>query len=96
MHWGCFSLLIHLTRNKDDTVQEDSKPSANGEFEIVSKPLGLQGNVEEEAVIAQSTDCSSSGRSSALKQEDSDAPRGQSNAPLGFLLCASSFFKRVQ
>ncbi|XP_009598665.1 protein VASCULAR ASSOCIATED DEATH 1, chloroplastic [Nicotiana tomentosiformis] len=77
-----------IERNKDDTVQEDSKPSANGEFEIVSKPLGLQGNVEEEAVIAQSTDCSSSGRSSALKQEDSDAPR----VPECFTLVAEAKF----
>ncbi|XP_059313012.1 protein VASCULAR ASSOCIATED DEATH 1, chloroplastic [Lycium ferocissimum] len=77
-----------LERNKDDKVQEDSKPLVNGEFEIVSKPLGVQDNVEEEAVIVQNTDCSSSGKSSVLRQEDSDAPR----VPECFTLVAEAKF----
>ncbi|KAJ8565563.1 hypothetical protein K7X08_008139 [Anisodus acutangulus] len=77
-----------LERNKDDMVQEDSKPLVNGEFEIVSKPLGVQNNVEEEAVIVQNTDCSSSGKSSALRQEDSDAPM----VPECFTLVAEAKF----
>ncbi|XP_060218984.1 protein VASCULAR ASSOCIATED DEATH 1, chloroplastic isoform X2 [Lycium barbarum] len=75
-----------LERNKDDKVQEDSKPLVNGEFEIV--PLRVQDNVEEEVVIAQNTDCSSSGKSSVLRQEDSDAPR----VPECFTLVAEAKF----
>ncbi|PHT60272.1 hypothetical protein CQW23_02635 [Capsicum baccatum] len=63
-------------RNKDNMVQDDSKTLMNGEFEIASNPSGVQDNVEEETVIVQKTDCSSSGTSSGLKLEDSDAPRG--------------------
>lgn len=77
-----------LERNKDNMVQEDSKPLVNGEFEIVSNPSGVQDNVEEEAVIVQHTDCSSSGTSSGLKQEDSDAPR----VPECFTLVAEAKF----
>lgn len=75
-------------------VQEDSKPLVNGQFEIVSNPSGVQDNVEEEAVIVQNTDCSSSGKSSGLKQEDSDAPRGQSNVlwALLFSYCVQWLF----
>ncbi|KAJ8573392.1 hypothetical protein K7X08_009903 [Anisodus acutangulus] len=77
-----------LERTKDDMVQEDSKPLFIGEFEIVSTPLGVQNNVEEEAVIVQNTDCSSSGKSSALRQEDSDAPK----VPECFTLVAEAKF----
>ncbi|KAK4379484.1 hypothetical protein RND71_001346 [Anisodus tanguticus] len=77
-----------LERNKDDMVQEDSKPLVIGEFVIVSTPLGVQNNVEEEAVIVQNTDCSSSGKSSALRQEDSDAPK----VPECFTLVAEAKF----
>lgn len=64
-----------LERNEDNMVQEDSKPLVNGEFEIVSNSSGVPDNVDEEAVIVQNTDCSSSATSSGLKQEDLDAPR---------------------
>lgn len=76
-------------------VQDDSKTLMNGEFEIASNPSGVQDNVEEEAVIVQKTDCSSSGTSSGLKLEDSDAPRGQSNV-LWVFLCALLLFNCVQ
>lgn len=89
--WSYFILFIHVTRNKDNMVQEDSKPLVNGEVEIISNPSGVQDNMEEEAVILQNTDCSSSGKSSFLKLEDSDAPRGQSN-----VLWALFFFNFVQ
>lgn len=72
-------------------VQEDSKPLVNGQFEIVSNPSRVQDNVEEEVVIVQNTDCSPSEKSYGLKQEDSDAPRGQSN-----VLWALLFFNCVQ
>ncbi|XP_055817565.1 protein VASCULAR ASSOCIATED DEATH 1, chloroplastic [Solanum dulcamara] len=77
-----------LERNEDNMVQEDSKPLVNGQFEIVSNPSGVQDKVEEEAVIVQKTDCSSSGKSSGLKQEDSDAPR----VPECFTLVAEAKF----
>lgn len=77
-----------LERNKDNMVQEDSKPLVNGEVEIISNPSGVQDNMEEEAVILQNTDCSSSGKSSFLKLEDSDAPR----VPEGFTLVAEAKF----
>ncbi|KAM3266123.1 protein VASCULAR ASSOCIATED DEATH 1, chloroplastic isoform X1 [Capsicum annuum] len=82
------SLFIHVTRNKDNMVQDDSKTLMNGEFEIASNPSGVQDNVEEEAVIVQKTDCSSSGTSSGLKLEDSDAPR----VPECFTLVAEAKF----
>lgn len=69
-------------------VQDDSKTLMNGEFEIASNPSGVQDNVEEEAVIVQKTDCSSSGTSSGLKLEDSDAPR----VPECFTLVAEAKF----
>lgn len=77
-----------LERNKDNMVQEDSKPLVNGEFESASNPSGVQDNVEEETVIVQNTDCLSSGNSSGLKQEDSDAPR----VPECFTLVAEAKF----
>ncbi|KAH0660906.1 hypothetical protein KY285_029505 [Solanum tuberosum] len=77
-----------LERNEDNMVQEDSKPLVNGQFEIVSNPSGVQDSVEEEAVIVQNTDCSSSEKSYGLKQEDSDAPR----VPEGFTLVAEAKF----
>ncbi|CAN4125954.1 unnamed protein product [Withania somnifera] len=77
-----------LERNKDNMVRDDSKPLVNGEFEIVSNSSRVQENVAEESAIVQNTGCSSSGTSSGLKRQDSDAPR----VPECFTLVAEAKF----
>lgn len=68
-------------------MTEDSKLSVNGEPETVSTSSGLQTNEVEDVEVAQSIECSSSGKSSVWEQEDSDAPGGQSN------ILASKYYK---
>ncbi|XP_022856453.1 protein VASCULAR ASSOCIATED DEATH 1, chloroplastic [Olea europaea var. sylvestris] len=63
-----------IERDKNVPMTEDSKLSVNGEPETVSTSSGVQTNEVEDVEVAQSIECSSSGKSSVWEQEDSDAP----------------------
>ncbi|CAI9765146.1 unnamed protein product [Fraxinus pennsylvanica] len=75
-------------RDKDVPMTEDSKLSVNGEPETVSTPSGLQTSEVEDVEVAQSIECSSSGKSSVWEQQDSDAP----GVPKCYTMVAESKF----
>lgn len=62
-------------RHRDIPVLEDPKLPLEGENGIVSS-LGVQDNVEEDAEPAVNNDSSSSQKSLAWVEENSDAPKG--------------------
>lgn len=71
--FGCnYSAMWLLDRN----TSEDLILPAGGEPAVLSEPVGLQDNVEDDVEIVQSMACTSSGKSLAWEEEKSDAPEG--------------------
>ncbi|XP_076927671.1 protein VASCULAR ASSOCIATED DEATH 1, chloroplastic-like [Bidens hawaiensis] len=80
--------LETANRNMGDVTQEDPNGTRGIEPEVAVTPSGVQDTIEEDAVLVQNTDCSSSGKSFAWEIEDADAPE----VPGEYTLAAESTF----
>lgn len=68
--------LETANRNMGDVTQEDPNGTHDIEPDVAVTPSGVQDTIDEDAVLVQNTDCSSSGKSLAWEIEDADAPEG--------------------
>ncbi|XP_076906475.1 protein VASCULAR ASSOCIATED DEATH 1, chloroplastic-like [Bidens hawaiensis] len=80
--------LETANRNMGDFTQEDPHGTRIIEAEVAVTSSRVQDTVDEDAVIVQNTDCSSSGKSFAWEIEDADAPE----VPGEYTLVAESTF----
>ncbi|KAJ0803264.1 putative GRAM domain, PH-like domain superfamily, VASt domain-containing protein [Helianthus annuus] len=79
--------LETANRNTSDFT-EDPNGTPGTETEVAVTSSGVQDAVDDDAVLVQNTDCSSSGKSLAWEIEDADAPE----VPQEYTLAAESTF----
>ncbi|KAK9058975.1 hypothetical protein SSX86_021593 [Deinandra increscens subsp. villosa] len=77
-----------LIQNMGDFTLEDPNSTPDNEAEVPVTSSRVQDAVEEDSILIQNTDCSSSGNSLAWKIEDADAPE----VPEEYTLAAESTF----
>ncbi|PWA87269.1 GRAM-like protein [Artemisia annua] len=75
-------------RNTGDTRPKQFNRSPKIEIEVSVTPSSVQDAVDEDTVVVQNTDCSSSGKALPWEVEDADAP----DVPDGFTLAAEATF----